>query len=162
MTVQQYLGWYDEVLAPTERMIRLVPPDKLGWKLTENSFTLGQLIDHLGKALWFNAKVLGGEEWPLKSMREILVSNRRHSEATIEGAVEAFEKSRQRFRDVVERLGDETFQTGEINTPQRGRHHVWRFAAFVVEHHIHHLMELHICLKVLGVKVHTGTLYSDR
>jgi hypothetical protein len=160
VTIQQYLGWYDDVLAPTERMLRLVPSDKLGWKLTETSFTLGQLIDHLGKALLFNSKVMGGEEWPLKSIREILVTNRRHPEATVDGAVETFEHSRRRFREVVERLDEEHFQHGEIDTPQLGRLPVWRFAAFVVEHHIHHVMELHISLKVLGVKVHTGTLYS--
>ncbi len=160
MTRQQYLLWFEEVLAPTERMIRLVPPDKLGWRLTENSFSLGQLLDHLGRALSFNAKVLASEDLPLKSMREILVANRRHPEASVESAVDVFVAGRQRFRAVLESRDDTWFQTGEVETPQFGRRPVWRFALFTVEHHIHHLMELHLSLKILGAKVHTGTLYT--
>jgi len=159
MTAKQYVVWYDEVLAPTERIVRLVPSDKLGWKLTDNSFTLGQLIDHIGKAISFNAKILNGEEWPLKSIREILVSNRRHPESSVESAQQASDQAKEQLRNGVGRLGVERFQNGELDTPQLGRIPVWRFAAFVLEHHIHHLMELHIYLKVLGVKVHTGTLY---
>jgi hypothetical protein len=37
---------------------------------------------------------------------------------------------------------------------------IWRFAVFVAEHHLNHKMELHMYLRLLGVKVNTGTLYA--
>ncbi len=160
MTLQQYIEWFDEVTDPTERLIGLVPPDRIGWKLTEDSFSLGQLIGHLGISLRFNGTVLAGEEPPLKSMRAILVANRRQSEASVETALEEFRIAKDRFRGIMNRGGEEWFQKGKVDTPQFGRRSVWRFAVFVLEHHIHHLMELHLCLKVLGVRVHTGTLYT--
>ena len=161
MTRQQYLSWFDEVTGPTVSIMGLVPPDKLGWRLAENSFSLGQLMDHMGKALLFNAKVLAREELPAKSVREILVLNRRTPEATVEQAVTQFENGKRRIHEVINAMGEETFQSGEIDSPQRGRTEVWRFAAFVLEHHIHHLMELHVGLKLLGVNVNTKTLYPS-
>jgi len=159
MTVQQYLSWFDEVLAPTEHMFRLVPSDKLDWKLTDNSFTLGQLLSHIPRGLSFIATVINGDEWPLKSLREIFVANRRQPSSTVDEAVASLTSEVSAFKGVVGRLGEEKFQNGMLDTPQKGRVPYWRYCAFALEHHIHHLMELHISLKVLGVKVNTGTLY---
>lgn len=159
MTTKQYLSWFDEAVAPTVTMFRLVPPDKLDWKLTPRSFALGQLIDHIPKSLGFMRKVIAGEDLPLKSMREILVSNRRQPSSTVDDAIHLFESVSAEFREQVLALGDERFETGEIETPQFGKRLIWRYGAFVIEHHIHHLMELHMCLKVLDIPVNTGTLY---
>jgi hypothetical protein len=161
-SIQQYQQWFDEVVRPTAPMMQLIPPDSLEWKLTERSFTLGQLIDHIPKSLWYNTKVLRGEELPLKSMREIFVANRRQPSATVEAAVDSFSRHAGDFRQAVGELGDDRFLNGELDTPQLGRIPYWRFSAFVLEHHIHHLMELHLNLKVLGVGVHTGLLYAGK
>jgi len=160
MTVQEYLGWFDDVVALTEPMFRLVPADKLDWKLTPTSFTPGQIMNHIPRSLLFMAKVIKKEELPLRSMREILVSNRRQESSTVDEAIVLFHSCLQDFKAAVGSLGDEQFRQEMIDTPQKGRMLYWRYAAFAVEHHIHHLMELHLVLKALGVKVHTGTLYK--
>ena len=159
MTTQQYLSWFEDVLAPTEGMYRMVPADKLDWKLTQHSFSIGQTLDHIPKSLMFNAKILQGDEWPLKSLREILVVNRRQGTSTAEEGLILLSSAKGMFKDVVRDIGDDRFQHGELDTPQRGKMPIWRFAAFVIEHHIHHLMELHISLKSLGLKVDTLSLY---
>lgn len=51
MTLQNYLQYFDEMIKPTEPLFRLVPPDKVDWKPTENSFTLGQQMAHMAGAL---------------------------------------------------------------------------------------------------------------
>ena len=160
MTRQQYLVWFDEVMAPTVPMMKLVPADRLGWKLTDKSFSLGQQLDHLGKAVIFNAKVIAQETVPAKSVRDILLLNRRTPEASVDQAIAQFESGCRRWKDTVSGLSEEDFQKRDIITPQFGEVNIWRFAAFLLEHHIHHLMELHLSLKVLGITVHTGTLYS--
>jgi len=159
MTIRQYLAWFDEVLAPTEPMFLLVPPDKVNWKLTEGSFTIGQLINHMPRALWFMAKVINGEEHPYTSIQRILVSNRRQESSSPEEAVALLKTFTASYKEAIARLGDDRFQNGIVHTPQKGRIQYWRYAAFTLEHHIHHLMELHVSLKVLHVKVDTGTLY---
>jgi uncharacterized damage-inducible protein DinB len=160
MTIQEYLSWFDDVLETTASMYRLVPPDKLDWKPTEKSFSLGQLIEHIAKALWFNSKVIASKEWPLKSLREIFVSNRRQTSATPDEALRHLDEYSSGFKRAVRDLGDERFQHGNVNTPQWGTLPIWRFAVFVLEHHINHKMELHMYLKILGMKVNTGTLYA--
>lgn len=159
MMLHEYLSWFDDVLKATEAMYHRVPSDKLDWKPAQSAFSLGQLIEHMPKALWFNGTVIASEEWPLKSMREILVSNRRHPAATVEEALLHLGESSTAFKSTVNNLGDEKFQRAEVNTPQWGVLPVWRFAVFVLEHHLNHKMELHMYLRLLGVKVNTESLY---
>jgi len=159
MTLAQYQTWLTEVIAPTAPMFRLVPPESLGWQLTPASFTVGQILAHIPRSLSFNAVVLGGGEPPARSMREIFVANRRQPAAGVEEALGMLEEGVGAYRRAMEGIGEARFAGGMIDTPQLGSIPVWRFGLFVAEHHIHHLMELHLSLKALGVKVHTGTLY---
>lgn len=159
MTLAQYQTWFTEVVAPTGPMFRLVPSEHLEWRLTPASFSVGQLLAHIPGSLAFNASALNGEELPLKSMREVFVANRRHPSAGVDEALALLEKGEQSYRNALMAGGEERFAAGMIDTIQLGRVPVWRFGLFVVEHHLHHLMELHLSLKVLGVKVHSGTLY---
>jgi hypothetical protein len=159
MTISEYLGWFDEVLEPTEPMVRLVEASFLDWRPTERSFSVGQLIAHLPLALRFNAQVLRQEEG-LPTIREILVRNRRHPAASVDEALSMLRQGIAEFKGAVEQMTDGEFQTKIISTPQKGSIPVWRFGAFVLEHHIHHLMELHLSLRILGIPVNTRTLYS--
>jgi hypothetical protein len=104
--------------------------------------------------------VARGDELPVTSMREVFVANRRQPSAGVDEAVGLFEQASASYRSAMEGLGEQEFREGMLDTPQLGRIPVWRFGLFVMEHHIHHLMELHLSLKVLGAKVHTGTLYK--
>jgi len=160
MTTEEYFSWFDDVIALTRNTYRLVPADKLEWKPTERSFTLGQLIEHMPQALNFNAKIVASEDWPLKSLREIFVANRRHPTATVEEALEHLETGAAAFKAAVTRIGDQKFQQEQVNTPQWAALPIWRFAIFVLEHHLNHKMELHMNLRLLGISVNTGTLYA--
>ena len=162
MTVQEYLAWFDDTIQATKSLYAFVPSDKLDWRPTENSFSLGQLIEHIPRALWFNAKVIASEDVPLKSLREILVANRRQPGATVDEAVQHLVDYSSRFRQILMNLGEEKFKRSTVNTPQWGALPVWRFAIFTLEHHLNHKMELHMDLRLLGVKVNTLTLYSVR
>jgi len=159
MTKAEYLAWFNEVLQPTEPTFRLVPADKLDFKLTEGSFTIGQLLSHIPGALRYNEKVLRQEELPYKSVREILVANRRHPSVTVDEGIAFLLKAGSGFANAVESLKESQFQHELLDTPQKGRVPYWRFCAFVLEHHIHHVMELHIALRALGVQVNTKSLY---
>ncbi len=159
MTIQQFFFWFDDILKPTEPMFRLVPGDKLDFKLTGTSFSVGQLLGHIPSALMFNAKIMAGDDWPVKSMREVLVINRRQSSIGTDEAILQLRQGIELFKNAVQSRGEEFFQEAMIKTPQWGEVKCWRFAMSVGEHHIRHLMELHLNLKVLGIPVDTRTLY---
>jgi uncharacterized damage-inducible protein DinB len=159
MTKVEYLAWFTEVLQPTEPTFRLIPHDKVDFKLTERSFSLGQLLGHIPGSLAFFAKVVNNEELPFKSMREIMVANRRQPSVGVDEGIRFLQSSVSTFENAVGRLSDDQFQSALLDTPQKGRVSYWRYCAFALEHHIHHLMEMHVCLRVLGVDVNTKSLY---
>lgn len=159
MTKAQYLSWFDEVLKPTEPVFRRVPSDKLDFKLTERSFSVRQQLGHITGAFAYMAKVINREELPYKSVREILVANKHQPSTTVEVGVESLKRTTTLFKQAVEKLTEEQFQNELIETPQLGSALYWRYCAFALEHHIHHLMELHICLKMLTGDANTKTLY---
>lgn len=162
MTLQNYLTYFDEMMQPTVPLFRLVPPDKIDWKPTENSFTIGQLMAHIAIALEVYARGLTSGNWGLKSMREIFVRNRHTPSLGVEEAVTLLQKSYEEFQRQVGNLNEEEFSNGEIDSPQLGRVPRWRLAMLAAEHLVNHRAELFMYLKILGVKVNTGTLYKRK
>ena len=162
MTVQNYLSYFNEMVASTEPLFRMVPVETLHWKPTEKSFTAAQLMTHMGEALSAYAGGVASGDWGFSSMREVFVTNRKTRELTIDEAVQLFKVNLEKYQRCVGALSDEEFDHGEIDSPQLGRVPRWRAAMLAVEHHVTHKAELFMYLKFKDVQVHTGHLYSDR
>lgn len=160
MTVVDYLTYFDEMMKPTVPMFSLVPNDKIDWKPNENSFTVGQLMAHMAISLQFYARGLMAGDWGVKSMREIFVHNRHTPILQVAEAIQMLENNYNKFREQVRRLCDDEFNNGLVDSPQLGRVPRWRLAMLAVEHFVNHRAELFMYLKLLGVKVNTGTLYK--
>ena len=160
MTLQQFLAYCDDMVRPTEPMFRSVPADKLDWKPTENSFTIAQQMVHMAGALEVYANGIVTGNWGFDSMRERFVQNRHTPSMNVEEAVALLNTNYQIFKSQLSTLSEEEFNSGEIDAPQFGaKTPRWRVAMLAVEHHINHKAELFMCLKILGVKMNTGTLY---
>ncbi len=162
MTIDNYLSYFDQMMKPTEPLFRMVPPEKLDWKPSENSFTAAQLMAHMAGALAMYGKGISRGDWGFKSMKEIFLFNRRTPAIAIEEVVASLRKNYEEFRSLVGGLTQEEFDRGEIETPQMGRVPRWRAAMLAIEHHVNHKAELFMYLKFMGVRVHTGHLYTDR
>jgi uncharacterized damage-inducible protein DinB len=160
MTIQNYLSYFDEMVKPTESLFRLVPADRLDWKPTDNSFSLGQQMAHLAGALGVYGRGIALGDWGFKSMRERFVQNRHTPSATPEEAVGELQKNCAEFKELIGALTEEEFNNGIVDSPQLGgKAPRWRIAMLAVEHHINHKAELFMSLKILGIKVNTGHLY---
>ena len=160
MTLQNYLTYFDEMFKPTESLFRLVPPEKIEWKPTENSFSLGQQMAHIAGALGVYGHGITRGDWGFKSMRERFVQNRHTPSTTVDEAVKLLQENHAEFKKLIGSLTEEEFNIGEVETPQLGgKAPRWRVAMLAVEHHINHKAELFMCLKLLGVRVNTGHLY---
>lgn len=160
MTLQQFLLYCDDMIRPTEPLFRCVPADKLDWKPTEKSFTLGQQMVHIAGSLEVYGNGIATGDWGFGSMRERFVKNRYTPSLNVEDAVAFLNKNYQIFKSRLSSLSEEEFNSGEIDTPQfGGKAPRWRVAMLAVEHHINHKAEFFMCLKIIGVDVNTGTLY---
>lgn len=160
MTIQNYLRAFEDQIKPTETLFRSVPLDKLDWKPTENSFTIGQQMAHIAGALEVYGRGIANADWGFTTMRERFLMNRHTPSATIDEAVKLLHENYGLFKTTVGALTEEEFNAGEVDAPQFGaKTPRWRVAMLAFEHHITHKAELFSCLKLLGVKVHTGHLY---
>ncbi len=160
MTVENFLSYCDDIVPPTEHLLKLIPADKIEWKPTENSFTLGQQIAHLTGALSVYGNGIAKGDWGFKSMRERFVLNRRTPSVTVDEAVAELRKRYAEFRSAIGSLTEDEFNNGQVDSPQLGRVPRWRLAMLAVEHHINHRAEVFVALKLLGVSVNTGNLYT--
>jgi uncharacterized damage-inducible protein DinB len=160
MTLRNYLSYFDTIIESTEKLLRMIPPDKLDWKPTENSFTFGQQLAHLSGAIGVYGRGIAGGDWGFKSMRDRFVLNRHTTPIGIEEAITSLQSNYAEFKDRVGGLSEEEFNNGEIDSPQLGRVARWRLAMLAVEHHLNHKAELFMYLKLLGAKVNTGNLYG--
>jgi hypothetical protein len=160
MTVQNYLSYCDDIIPPTEHLFLLIPSDKIEWKPSEDSFTLGQQIAHISGALSVYGRGIAMGDWGFRSMRERFVLNRRTPSVTVEKAIADLKTGHAEFRSLIGNLSEEEFNDAEIDSPQLGHAPRWRLAMLAIEHHINHKAELFMSLKQLGVNVNTGNLYK--
>lgn len=160
MTRKDFLDYMEWVFRPCETLMKLAPDDRLDYSPAEGMFTLGQLLHHLAVSPGFYAQGLGTGDWRLRSMREILLSNRREKPVSGPEALEILQDSKRRVFEAIERLSDEDFQTKVIDSPMLGRQKIWRLGMQMAEHQLNHKEQLFLYLKLLGIRVHTGTLYT--
>lgn len=160
MTVHQYLTYCDYLFHSTEELFKIVPPDKMDWKPTENSFSVGQQMAHMAGALGVYARGITTGDWGFTSMRERFLQNRRTPELSVEEALKGLRENYEEFRRLVGSLSDEAFLREDVPSPQLGGTFPrWRVALLAVEHHLNHKAELFMYLKLLGVKVNSLHLY---
>jgi uncharacterized damage-inducible protein DinB len=160
MTLQDYLRAFEDQIKPTETLFRSIPSDKLDWKPTESSFSLGQQIAHIAIALEVYGRGIASADWGFTTMRERFLMNRHTPSATVDEAVRLLHEKFGLFKSIVGALTEEEFNAGEVDAPQfGGKTPRWRVAMLALEHHITHKAELFMCLKLLEVRVHTGHLY---
>lgn len=159
MTLQDYLAYFKGVIPPTEALFRLIPHDKLNWKPVERSLTTGQVMTHMAEAIHVYGNGIVTGVWGFTSVREVLVRNHSTKALTVDEAVILLHTNFDEFTRKLRGLSDLEFDTGMVDTPQLGRVPRWQIAMFGLEHHLNHKAQLFMHLKILGVTVHTGTLY---
>lgn len=159
MTKQEFLEYLDWVFRPCDTLMKLAPEDKLDYAPTQGMFTLGQLLHHLAISPGVYGRGLGTGDWGVHSMREIFLRNRRTEPVTGKKAAEILGESRQKVIEALENLTEDEFQTKEVDSPMLGRQKIWRLCMQMAEHQLNHKEQLFLYLRLLGIKVHTGTLY---
>lgn len=160
MTLQNYLSYIDYMVQTTDHLFRQIPADKIDWKPTESSFTIGQQLAHLVGALEVYAKGMTSGEWGFQTIRERFLQNRRTPSVSVDEAINLLHENHKKFKSIVGALREEEFQGGEIDTPQLGyKAPRWRIGMLAIEHHLNHKTELFMYLKMMGVKVNSAHLY---
>lgn len=159
MTKDDFCKVVVEACRPTESLIRMVSPDKLQWRPGPKFMSLGQLICHLGDGLGavLSATVTG--KWPTPEEMEQAMKLENMPSCTVEDALNKLESDKLVLRETLNGISEEDFVGKIVSVPWGMQGTIERMAISFLEHFTNHKMQLFIYLKLLGLPVHTGTLY---
>jgi uncharacterized damage-inducible protein DinB len=139
-----FLEYFESVRGRTLRIIRHIPRDRLEWAPTEDRFTFGDLIRHIGATeRYMFAENARGEpsRYPghgrelAEGWDDVLAFlDRMHTEAV----------------EILSRLTSEDL-VGKSTTPGGAPITTWKWLRAMVEHEVHHRGQIYMMLALLGV-----------
>lgn len=147
--------------APLKAMVEMIPDDKLDWAPVDGFMNMGQVIKHLSEN-WCIIRMMITNDWPFdeKQMEDMMKLENMPSCSKSE-ALSAMEKDLNESIAYVENeITDDDFFGKQVTAPWGFSGAIWQAVLMAQEHQANHKMQLHIYLKLLGLPVHTGTLYG--
>ena len=121
-----------------------IPPDKEGWRLSEESWSPIEVLAHIGSiehALWGASLRAGAPADPVENFSSF---------ATIASAIDYLKVTRRDSEDYWTSLTPEQLDT-QIKTPTGHSMLLRRWLALAPEHEIHHRSFLHAYRKIWGL-----------
>jgi len=144
---------------PTATLIGMVPSDKVEWRPGATFMSFGQLICHLGGGLAEEFRCMLTNQWPSMEQMQEGMKLENIPSCSVEQALQKLEKDKTTLREVLDSLSEEDFTHRIVSTPWGMQGKVERMGIAFLEHVTNHKMQLFTYLKLLGLPVHTGTLY---
>ena len=162
MNKQEFIESYKMSSFPMGVLIRMAPKDKLNWKPTDKSWTLGQLLHHCSGTPSVFQRVIDNS-WPSREeMNQSMTNSLSVQQKDGETAAKDFESA---VNKVVEKLGQITetdYNNKPASTPWGITGSLGKVLQGAADHQNTHKTELYIYLKLLGLPVNTGTLYIGK
>jgi hypothetical protein len=160
MTKNEFYEVVMETYRPTEKLIGMVPGDKLDWRPGPTFMSAGQVICHLSMGLGAGFEwLLGGKLPSMEEMGEIMKLENLPS-CSPQEALDKLEKDRRILRQLLDGMSEEDFTNKVVSVPWGVTAKTERMAIQLLEHFTNHKMQLFTYLKLLGLPVNTQTLYG--
>jgi len=155
--------FYDLVMAayrPTEKMISMVPPDKLTWRPGPTFMSVGQVLCHLGTGMGEEFGMLLTGKWPSMAEMEQAMKLENMPSCGIQEALDKLAKDKTTLRTVLDGIPEADFAARIVSVPWGWEGKLEIMAINFLGHTLHHKMQLFTYLKLLGLPVNTETLYG--
>jgi uncharacterized damage-inducible protein DinB len=159
MTKDDFYKVVMEACRPTESLIHMVSPDKLQWRPGPKFMSLGQLICHLGDGFGAVLSATLTGKWPTPEEMEQAMKLENMPSCTVEDALNKLASDKLVLRATLNSISEEDFAGKTVSVPWGMQGTIERMAISFLEHFTNHKMQLFVYLKLLGLPVHTGTLY---
>ena len=160
MTKNEYYEVVMDNYRPAEKLIGMVPADKLNWKPGPTFMSVGQAICHLSDGFGGGFDMLLSGKWPsMEEMGEGMKLENLPS-CSPQEALDKLEKDKKILRQVLDGVSEEDFTNKVVSVPWGMTAKVERMAISFLEHFTNHKMQLFTYLKLLGLPVNTETLYG--
>lgn len=139
-----------------------MPKDKLDWKPTEKSWTLGQLLNHSSNAPAVFNRIIDNS-WPSpEEIQKMFANHLSIQQKDGETAAKDFENAMNQVVEKMAKISDTDFQTKSTSTPLGMSGSLGRVLQGASDHQLTHKVQLFMYLKILGLPVNTGILYTGK
>ena len=150
-SAREFVPYYQNIRRRTNRVVELVPEDRLEWSPTERQFSFGDLIRHLAAAERFmfaeNARLrpsrYPGHDRELADGRDAVLAY--------------FERCHSESMEIFGSLSDADLHS-KCETPGGVSMAVWKWLRAMVEHEVHHRGQIYLMMGTLGLE--TPPLYG--
>jgi uncharacterized damage-inducible protein DinB len=160
MTKNEYYEVVMENYRPVEKLIGMVPADKLDWKPGPTFMSVGQVLCHLSDGFGGGFDMLLSGKWPsMEEMGEGMKLENLPS-CSPQEALDKLEKDKKILRQVLDGVSEGDFTNKVVSVPWGMKAKLERMAISFLEHFTNHKMQLFTYLKLLGLPVNTETLYG--
>ena len=159
MTKNEYYECVMEAHRPAERLIGMVPADKLEWRPGPKFMNLGQVICHLTESLGEGIRSLATNQWPPMEEMEVAMKLENIPSCGVDEALKRLNKDKQTLREVLDGISEQDFAQKVVTVPWGMQGKMERMALSFLEHFTNHKMQLFTYLKLLDLPVDTNTLY---
>lgn len=137
-----FLDYFNKVHQRTMRVVRCIPPDKVGWSYREGKVTLGDLARHIAAA---NRYIFAEA---IQNGRSRYAGCGRHLAPGYDEIISLIETLHSESLAIFSRLSD---LNGECRTPDGAPITTWKWLRAMLEHEIHHRGQIYIYLALLEV-----------
>lgn len=150
-SVDGFLYYLDRVRERTERVVDLVPDDRLGWRPEPGAFSFADLLRHVAalERYMFAENIQGRpNRYP------------GHGPALAEGLEEVrayWDRCRREALELYGELTDDDLER-PCTTPAGAELRTWKWLRALIEHEVHHRGQLYLMLRMIDVE--TPPLYG--
>lgn len=159
MTKNEYYEMVMENYRPAEKLIGLVPADKLNWQPGPTFMSVGQALAHLSEGLGGGLEMALNGKWPSMEEMEVGMKLENLPSCSSPEALERLEKDKKILRQVLDGVSEEDFTNKVLTVPWGWTAKMERLSIGFLGHFNNHKMQLFTYLKLLGLPVNTETLY---
>jgi len=160
MTKNEYCEMVMQSIQPTEKLIGMVPADKLNWRPGPTFMSLGQVLCHLSDGLGGGLESLVSGKWPSMEEMETGMKLENMPSCGVQEALGKLAKDQTILRSTLDGMSENDFTNRVVSVPWGWKAKFEIMSVHFLEHFNNHKMQLFTYLKLLGLPVNTETLYG--
>ena len=160
MTKNDFSQLVMESFRPAEKLIGMVPADKLDWRPGPTFLSTGQVLCHLSDGVGGGLEMLVNNKWPSMEEMESGMKLENMPACGVQEALSKMEKDKTILRKTLDGMSEEDFTNRVFSVPWGWKAKMEIMSINFLGHFNNHKMQLFMYLKLLGLPVNTESLYG--
>jgi uncharacterized damage-inducible protein DinB len=139
-----FVPYFKGIRKRTERLVPLIPPDRIEWRPSPGGMSFGDLLRHLaGTERWMWAENVAGRPSRFPGHDEQLAPG-------YDATCAYFARLHAESLEIFEALGPDDYQR-RVETPDGATLPAWKWLRAMIEHEAHHRGQLYLMLRMIDV-----------